>query len=339
VKPYQGSETMVCSSCRYEFDLFSGTVLKTESEAPETYGLVMEDLLKVRFFGGRRGYTHTFTIESPTEGISQVYKCGTEGAEVPAKVGDRVTMISASASKSRNIKAIPPGWKSGEPKALYNHRLGRATELFLAAKADSGISLQWLVLGAALFAGGDASTGLINPDFPALIVAGTVGLGAVSAVATQFVLPQLAKLPSGELAAVEYRQQFLGQYGVMKEKLDDVLASACEDIQLLSRLWTLHHKIEAVGGTYEARLRKITTSAELLEQKIAAKIRLVEGYSKVRNLIEIEVELESNSIEDAEAIAGISQEMDSLREMEELKEEWSMQVEAKDEIEKILGDS
>ena len=48
-----------------------------------------------------------------------------------------------------------------------------------------------------------------------------------------------------------YRQEFLEQYGVMREKLASVLASACEDIQLLSRLWALHHKIEAVGeGAY-----------------------------------------------------------------------------------------
>ncbi len=87
------------------------------------YGLEMENLLKVRFFGGRRGYTHRFTVESPG-GVSKVYKCGAETAEVPAKVGDRVTMISASsASKSRaGLKAIPPAWKSGEPKALYVHR-------------------------------------------------------------------------------------------------------------------------------------------------------------------------------------------------------------------------
>ncbi len=37
VKPYQGSETMVCSSCRYEYDLFSGAVREATSEAPETY--------------------------------------------------------------------------------------------------------------------------------------------------------------------------------------------------------------------------------------------------------------------------------------------------------------
>jgi len=345
VKTFHGPETVACSSCRFQFDLYSGVVVKSESEPPEISGSLLEDILKKRFGGGGRPdcMTHTVNIESP-DGSTRAYKFATEDDDIPAKVGDRVTITTATDSKDSDrfggLAPIPPGWRRGEPKAIYNHRLSKTTELFRPPNRDSGISLQWIVLGTALFAGGDASSSLINPDFPALIAAGTVGITAASAVAKEVVLPQLAKLPPRDLAVLEYRQQFLEQYDVTKGKLDELLVSTYEDIQLLSRLWTLHHKIEAVGsfggGSYDARVQKIINSASSLEERLNQSIRMVEGYSKIQAMIEIEIELDAD-IEAAEVRSAITGEMYKLEEMETTKEEWDLQVDARNEVEKLLN--
>ena len=139
----------------------------------------------------------------------------------------------------------------------------------------------------------------------------------------------------------EFRQQFLGQYDIIKGKLDDLLVSMNEDIQLLSRLWSLHHKIEALGtsGSYDARLQKILASATTLEDRVGAKMQLVEGYSRVSHMIEIEIELDADidAAEASVARTGITEELVRVEELEDLKEEWTLQVEAKDEIERLLG--
>ena len=342
VKPFEGAQTVPCASCRYQFDLYSGNIVSAKTEAPTFVPFFQR---KIFGGGGQAGLAvHSFNVESP-DGTARAYKFATATDEIPGKVGDRVTMIAASASKPSGLglggAPIPPGWKKGEARAVYNHRQGKTTSLLRAADPNSGIPLQYIALGSALLAGGDLASGLLNPDLPALIAAGTLGVSAAGAVTNQFVFPQLAKLPSGDLFVIECRQQFLGQYDVMKRKLDDLLASACEDIQLLSRLWNLHHKIEALGSneSYDARLQKILSSATILEDRIGAKVQLIEGYSRVSHMIEIEVELDAD-IDAAEArvaISDINEQMDRVRELEDLKEEWSIQVESKDEIEKLLS--
>ena len=352
VKTFHGAETTACGNCRYQYDLFSGTITAAKSEAPDAQGgdSFLEKVSRIRLWGGRRdGVTHEFAVEAP-DGTARAYKFATETDEIPGKVGDRVTIIGATRSKSRlgrggpggaGLAPIPPGWKAGEPKSIFNHRLGKTTKVLRAYGPDSGIPLQWVVLGTAVLAGGDASSALVSPDLPALLAAGAMGTTAAGAFATKVALPRLAKLPPSDLAAVEYRQGFLEQYDAIKTKLDALLSSMGEDVQLLSRLWNLHHKIEALGGTsasYDARMRKILTSAETLEDRVASKLQLIEGYSRVSHMIEIEIELDTDidAAETRVAASGISDELARVSEMEELKDEWTIQVEAKNEIEKLL---
>ena len=352
VKAFHGEETIACASCKYQYDLYSGQVVSCESEVPDdkfSAGDLLQRVSKARVFAGngnRFALTHKLVVDAP-DGTARAYKFATETDEVPASVGDRVTLVCASAVDAKAgagggpLAPIPPGAAKGEPRSLYNHRQGKNVPLLRSFDPDSGIPLKWLVLGAALFAGGDSTSALINPDFPALIAAGAVGVTSAGAVAKQLVLPQLAKLPSNGLASVEYRQQFLGQYDIIKGKLDDLLVSMNEDIQLLSRLWSLHHKIEALGtsGSYDARLQKILASATTLEDRVGAKMQLVEGYSRVSHMIEIEIELDADidAAEASVARTGITEELVRVEELEDLKEEWTLQVEAKDEIERLLG--
>ncbi|QDZ21171.1 hypothetical protein HOP50_05g36970 [Chloropicon primus] len=348
VKSFHGEETVACASSRYLFDCYSGMVVSAESDAPasRSEGAVFELLEKRVFAGNSNKYAlnHKIVVDAP-DGTARAYKFATETDELPAKVGDRVTVICASNSESAggSFPPIPPGSFKGEPKSLYNHRQRKTTQLLRTFDPNSGVALKWIVLGTALLAGGDSSSALINPDFPALIAAGALGVTAAGAAAKELILPQLAKLPTNTLASAELRQEFLQQYDVIIGKLDELLVSINEDIQLLGRLWGLHHKIEALGssGSYDARLQKILGSASTLEDRVASKLQLIEGYSRVSHMIEIEVELDADidAAETRVAMSGITVELGKVEELEELKDEWTMQVEAKDEIERLLGSS
>ena len=97
-----------------------------------------------------------------------------------------------------------------------------------------------------------------------------------------------------------------------------------------------------VGDVAEYALRrdKVAASASMVEGKVRAQLRVVEGLSRVVKMIEIEVDLEATGREEGEAFetaydaASLSEAIRSVREMEE---EWALQVEAKSEIERMLS--
>jgi hypothetical protein len=88
------------------------------------------------------------------------------------------------------------------------------------------------------------------------------------------------------------------------------LQEATDDVQKLARLWQLQDKMQAVGATaatsgggasayssgssgYEARLERVAAAREGLEDRLAKRLELLDGYTRVMNMIEIEVELET----------------------------------------------
>ena len=64
--------------------------------------------------------------------------------------------------------------------------------------------------------------------------------------------------------------------------------------------------------------------------RLAKKLELLDGYARVMNMIDIEVEME---IELPEAeLVGIEQQMMRLEELEGLQDDWRVQAEARDEV-------
>ena len=84
VQPQEGSKVVACAESRYEFEVFSGTVLGTpKSEAQNA----AEGLLK-RFFGFGKGAcqaVHEMVVRAP-DGMSRTFRFGTTSADVPAQV-------------------------------------------------------------------------------------------------------------------------------------------------------------------------------------------------------------------------------------------------------------
>ena len=74
------------------------------------------------------------------------------------------------------------------------------------------------------------------------------------------------------------------------------LQEASEDVRMLARLWQLQAKMQTVdggqGSAYEARIERVCVVAAGVEQRLAKRLELLDGYARVMNMIEIEVEMD-----------------------------------------------
>ncbi|KAG2423402.1 hypothetical protein HXX76_015367 [Chlamydomonas incerta] len=87
-------------------------------------------------------------------------------------------------------------------------------------------------------------------------------------------------------------------------------------------------------SAYEARIGRVSRARANIEERLARKVELLDGYSRVMNMIEIEVEMDIEV--PAAEVAGIQQQMDRLIELESVAEDWRAQAEARDEVERLL---
>jgi hypothetical protein len=60
-------------------------------------------------------------------------------------------------------------------------------------------------------------------------------------------------------------------------------------------MWQLQNKMAAAaaGDTYAARLQRVISAASNAEQRLQKRIELVDAYARVVNMIEIEVEMDT----------------------------------------------
>lgn len=56
----------------------------------------------------------------------------------------------------------------------------------------------------------------------------------------------------------------------------------------------LQVKMQSVGGSYDARLGRVMSARGLLEGQIQQQLVLLEGYSRIASMIEIEVEMNTS---------------------------------------------
>eukprot|EP01024_Parvocaulis_polyphysoides_P036891 TRINITY_DN32777_c1_g1_i1.p1 TRINITY_DN32777_c1_g1~~TRINITY_DN32777_c1_g1_i1.p1 ORF type:complete len:129 (+),score=20.35 TRINITY_DN32777_c1_g1_i1:196-582(+) len=119
------------------------------------------------------------------------------------------------------------------------------------------------------------------------------------------------------------------------KKLTVVIKEVEDDIRKVAKLSQLRSKMQSVGqqDAYGSRLLQVSEAISALEDQLKRKVQLVEGYAKVVNMIEIEVEMESDLVNQDK---GIQKQMERLFEVEQMAEDWKYQVEAKEELNRIL---
>ncbi|XP_057802503.1 uncharacterized protein LOC131017793 isoform X2 [Salvia miltiorrhiza] len=349
-QPQQGIQVVSCSKCRYQYELVSGNILTMESEeigmdVPAwKRGLQFLQIMKQNIPAA----VHSIVVETPS-GLARTHRFATETVDLPAQEGERVTVaIAAPLSVYREVGPIKlspraPNFYPGEPMCLTNHKDGRESRLLRAPQKDAANSIlspSILFPILAVFATGDAASGMLDPSLPQFIAAAAFSSLAVGVTFSSLVLPQLNKLPQRLVDVTSIRQQLLSQYDVLQSRIKELKKAAENEVWMLARMCQLENKIYAVGEpSYRARRNRVKRVREGLESSLETRIELIESYARISSMIEIEVELDVDVVA-AEAISNvenIAQQIEQIMEIENLEEKWRLQAEANDEAERLLS--
>ena len=89
----------------------------------------------------------------------------------------------------------------------------------------------------------------------------------------------------------EIQSSLLQQHSALAEKSRALMVSIADDVRSLARLWQLQAKMESVGSAYDTRLARVVAARGTLQEQLCKRLALLEGYSRVESMIEIEVEM------------------------------------------------
>ncbi|CAL5228093.1 g11163 [Coccomyxa viridis] len=150
------------------------------------------------------------------------------------------------------------------------------------------------------------------------------------------VIPRLRQVPEQSLQLETVQQKLLAQHNALVGRMDQLEAEAGEDVRVLARMWQLQNKMESVGSgaSYGARIERAASAISGLELRLSKHLELLDGYSRVANMIEIEVEIDAEL--PAAEVQGIAEQIDRLEEVAEMQADWKLQADAQDEVERIL---
>ncbi|CAA6672987.1 unnamed protein product [Spirodela intermedia] len=346
-QPQHGIQVASCSKCRYQYELVSGNIVSIASEE-----------LSIKFSPWQKGLRvlrlinedvpaaiHSIVVRIPG-GRARTHRFATKTVELPAQEGERVTITLASAANffrgPLRFNPRPPQFSPGEPMCLTNHKNGRESLLLRAPTKDGNsfmLSPSFLFPAFALLASGDAASAFIDPTLPRLITVAAFASVAVGATLNRAILPQLNQLPKRMVDTIALKQQLLSQYDLVQNRIKGLIQGAEEEVWMLARMCQLENKILAVGEpSYRARRVRVKSVREGLEDSLMRRIQLIESYAKISSMIEIEVEMDSDLLA-AEATSNaesITEQINQAMEIENLEEEWRIQAEANDEVERLL---
>ncbi|KAI3938314.1 hypothetical protein MKW92_019316 [Papaver armeniacum] len=181
---------------------------------------------------------------------------------------------------------------------------------------------------------------IINPSLPQFISVAAVASVALGTTLNTLVLPQLNRLPQRSVDVVAIKQQLLSQYDILQTRIKNLREATEKEVWMLARMCQLENKILAVGEpSYRARRNRVKRVRESLENSLKGRIELIDSYARISSMIEIEVELDSDVIA-AEAVSNaenIAEQIEQTMELENLEQRWREQVEANDEVERLLS--
>ena len=366
VQPQEGLKRAACATCRYDFELFSGTVRNITSSAitADDGPVAVVARAATSLFGQQpASAVHELDVVTP-DGVARTFRVGTPGPDVPAGVGQRVTVACAAPDSLDNlvgvarskrdrglvgklIPARPPRTAGGEPLEVTNHTTETVNRL-VRPPAVPGVGAaaaanNWVPTLVMLTIAGEGASALIDPALPALLLSGATAVTVASAVANSVVVPRLAQLPAGALSLESMRQELLQQHAALSARATAQADAAAEDVRNLGRLWQLEAKMSIVGDPelYAARLQRVRSVRDLISRRLTARLALLSRLARVAAMIEIEVELDSNvaAAEFAGAAAGIADEIATLADnadVAELADVWRNTAAASDEVERLL---
>ncbi|XP_057959399.1 uncharacterized protein LOC131151918 [Malania oleifera] len=349
-QPQHGIQIVSCSKCRYQYELVSGDIVSIESQEISMDVPAWERTLNFLQImkESSPAAVHSIVVQIPS-GMARTHRFATKTVDLPAREGERVTIASAAPSSVfREVgpfKFSPKDMKfyPGEPLSLTNHRDGRESLLLRAPLKNGSSSLlnpSTLFPLLAVLATGDAASGIIDPNLPRFISVAAVASFALGATINTVVLPQLNQLSQKSVEAIAIKQQLLSQYDTLQSRIENLKGAAEKEVWTLARMCQLENKIVVVGEpSYRARRRRVKKVRESLENSLRGRIELIDSYARISSMIEIEVEMGSDVLaaEAASNAESIAEQIEQIMELESLEEKWRVQVEANDEVERLLS--
>lgn len=135
--------------------------------------------------------------------MARTHRFATETVDLPAQVGERITVSSAAPSNVYRevgpFKFSPKAlnFYPGEPLCLTNHKDSRESQLLRAPTKDRNHSLLnpvSLVPLLAVLATGDAASRVIDPSLPQFLSVAAVASLAVGVTLNNLIFPQLSQV-------------------------------------------------------------------------------------------------------------------------------------------------
>lgn len=314
----RGRLTAVCPQCRYTFGVVAGR-LKSRSSRQVTVRRQTRKQTGIY----RRSYE--LRIETPG-GDLEVLAFAIDGKEdtVGVRRGDDVAMVSSM--RGRAVE---------EYVRLIDYTT--ATSYALAAPGDSArstaLSVASVVAAAVVLVtwfGVDASFGASAVTGLGALTALYFGLGAVMA-------------PRAKLGAVEHQQlgqaqDLLARKRELGAKMAQHQAERAEKTKTMQQLRGLRDKMESVGeGLYASRIVQVDRALAVLDKQRGLEDRLVAEYERAIKIIEIEYETgQAANALPSELLESTLGKLDELESVERENRELQLQLEANEEVARVL---
>ncbi|GAY39301.1 hypothetical protein CUMW_043270 [Citrus unshiu] len=318
-QPQHGIQIVSCAKCRYKYELVSGDIVSIHSEEISMdipawkRGLRFLQIMKQRIPAA----VHSIVVQTPS-GMARTHRFATETVDLPAQVGERITVSSAAPSNVYRevgpFKFSPKAlnFYPGEPLCLTNHKDGRESQLLRAPTKDRNHSLLnpvSLVPLLAVLATGDAASRVIDPSLPQFLSVAAVASLAVGVTLNNLIFPQLSQLPQKSVDTIAIRQQLLSQYDLLQSRIKDLKEAAEKEAE------TTHFLL------FSARKSRVKRVREGLQNSLRGRIELIDSYARISSMIEIEIEMDSDVLA-AESVSSAK---------------WRLQAEANDEAERLIN--
>jgi hypothetical protein len=306
----------VCSNCHYKFQVLKGRLADRSSQIVT---------IRRETRGQRAEYQREYELRLDLPDRFEVLSLCTNGEadQIPVRKGDTVSFVHTMKGDRREDLLSVTDHTTGEV-----FRLGTIGE---SARKRAALVALLLGIGTAIFSQIAGASGTF-------IIVAAVIVTVVSAIVLFRTLAPVQSLPEDALAALATRQGLLEKKRQMMLQRDDIQSDLREKSATIVRLRELQDKMRSVGlRAYESRIETMERAIATLGSQVALDEKLIAAYA--RNIAMIEIEYETGDAAAAlttDVGAEMSSRFDELRLLEAEHADLSRELEANDEVERLL---
>lgn len=309
----------VCSRCHYKFQVLKGRLADRSSEVVTT---------RSETPGQRAEYRRDYELRLDLPDRFEVLSLCTNGDadKLPMRTGDTVSFVHTMKGDEREDLLFITDHTTGE-----QFTLGR-----IGATARSRAAMFALLLGI-----GTAIFTLIAGASGTLVAVSSLVVAAGSMLLLSRKLSPVATLPDDEQATLAARQELLEQKRQMLLQQARIQDDRREKSATIVRLQDLQAKMRSVGlAAYQPRIETMDRAIATLNEQVALDERLLAAYT--RNISILEIEYETGTAATAlpsDVGAELTLKLEELRTLEAQHADLSRELEANEEVERLLRPS